>query len=107
MKTSQKLIYSCFLLVAIFGIFCTGQTWRPQGRFGKRGHSAQSALQYLGFPLSHDIPVEELFSVKDIQKAKSKPRLCSLTGLQGYPLCDLTTALRTAEMDDYANVFEI
>nr|BBD49871.1 luqin-1 [Ambigolimax valentianus] len=90
MKTSQKLIYSCCLLIAIFGAFCSGQTWRPQGRFGKRVHPVgQSALQYLGFPQSRDIPVEDLFSVKDIQKAKSKPRLCSLTGLQGYPLCDL------------------
>ncbi|BFZ22236.1 hypothetical protein BsWGS_25274 [Bradybaena similaris] len=97
---------SCCILLLVFRVFSAGQTWRPQGRFGKRLSPADDAPDFR-LSLSGEIPVEAFYSIKDFSQFKSKPRLCSLSGLKGYPLCDLSILSSTRETDDWGNVFEV
>ncbi|XP_059150246.1 abdominal ganglion neuropeptides L5-67-like [Physella acuta] len=99
MMTSQMtLVACCLLVVALTVSYCNGQTkrikWRPQGRFGKRTMSRSPLFLddeiFSDFRTSRalDIPVEQFFSVQKLAQMDTRPRLCSVTGIEGYPLCE-------------------
>ncbi|GFN86378.1 cardio-excitory peptide-1 [Plakobranchus ocellatus] len=45
----------------------------------------QHGFGHRGF---RDVPVELILSKKELERGEIKPRVCSLSGLRGYPLCD-------------------
>ncbi|CAG5127819.1 unnamed protein product, partial [Candidula unifasciata] len=88
MKTTKNLVVSFCILVVVFSVFSLGQTWRPQGRFGKRLSPDNVQVPDFRLSLTSEIPVEAFFSKEDFSQFKSIPRLCSVSGIKGYPLCD-------------------
>ncbi|BFZ06272.1 hypothetical protein BsWGS_09311 [Bradybaena similaris] len=114
MEGRQYVTIICCLLVAILVTLCHSQTWRPQGRFGKRVSSRHFSAEadsprHPSFGLSNllQIPVELFFSEKEVEHMKTKPRLCSVSGLHGYPACDFVTSSSWKDAEDVNKYFDI
>nr|BAA76406.1 cardio-excitory peptide-1 precursor [Lissachatina fulica] len=111
MKTTQMMMMLCCLMACILSAISSGQSWRPQGRFGKRLSQGRleddSAAADFGLSRIHEIPIEAFFSKRDIGQLKSKPRLCSLSGVQGYPLCGMVVSSSTGQNDDLSSLFDM
>ncbi|CAG5115694.1 unnamed protein product [Candidula unifasciata] len=114
MEGKQYVTIICCLLVAILSTVCHSQTWRPQGRFGKRLSpsrvSAEAKMTHhpsRGFSSFHDIPVEMFFTETEVDQMKFKPRLCSVSGLRGYPVCNFETTSSRRDTDDLSKYLDI
>ncbi|KAH9524478.1 hypothetical protein Btru_054686 [Bulinus truncatus] len=102
MKTSQIFLSVVCVLAAILSECYSVPQWRPQGRFGKRTEhitaADDSSVPYFGNFHTREIPVEALFSKKDLANRSFRPVLCSTTGVTGYPSCDLAS-LEARDLD--------
>nr|BBD49872.1 luqin-2 [Ambigolimax valentianus] len=97
MNAVQHLKVSCCMLAVVMCTLGDSQPWRPQGRFGKRLSSSlgegESLVPALSFWTFHEVPVEALFTDKQIDQFHTKPRLCSVSGHQDFPVCEFASSI--------------
>ncbi|KAK0053215.1 abdominal ganglion neuropeptides L5-67 [Biomphalaria pfeifferi] len=119
MKTSQIILSCCCVLAAVLTVCYSKPQWRPQGRFGKRtdlssttdtdkrspwrpqGRFGKRTLaDEYSVPFFHtrEIPVEILFTTKDLENPAFRPVLCTVTAVSGYPVCE-TALVETRDTD--------
>lgn len=87
MNTVQQALYVCYAVAVVLTVCSASPAWRPQGRFGKRGDKLAAAGQDLAMPQLTAVPVELFYNPRELRATGFRPRLCSVTGVEGYPAC--------------------
>ncbi|NP_001191480.1 abdominal ganglion neuropeptides L5-67 precursor [Aplysia californica] len=93
MKTAVLLVCLAYVMAAILSLCASAPSWRPQGRFGKRTipdrlpQTEESSLPDFGFSHLPALPLELFYNPRDLVHSGFRPRLCSVSGVEGYPPC--------------------